>query len=72
MSSELNKTPNNTSADAETWHIVQQAEGHCDIMHQGEVDSLKDKPQTWGPFSSQTEAIAKRVGLIRSGKCLPK
>ena len=25
----------------------------------------------WGPFSSREEAIAKRVGLIRNGKCKP-
>jgi len=31
----------------------------------------KEKPQTWGPFSSQEEAIARRVGLIRAGKCKP-
>ncbi len=25
----------------------------------------------WGPFESQGEAIARRVGLIRAGKCQP-
>lgn len=25
----------------------------------------------WGPFKSQNQAIAKRIGLIRAGKCQP-
>jgi hypothetical protein len=28
--------------------------------------------EQWGPFESADEAIARRVGLIRSGKCQPK
>lgn len=27
--------------------------------------------KTWGPFETQNQAIAKRIGLIRSGKCKP-
>jgi hypothetical protein len=27
--------------------------------------------ERWGPFDSQQEAIARRVGLIRAGKCQP-
>ncbi|MEM9808651.1 MAG: DDE transposase family protein [Cyanobacteria bacterium P01_D01_bin.56] len=71
MDSESDNTSNNASVDSEIWHIIQRAEGHCDI-EEGELNQLKNKTQSWGPFSSQTEAIAKRVGLIRSGKCLPK
>ena len=35
--------------------------------------SETDKPETikWGPFKTQNQAIAKRVGLIRAGKCQP-
>ena len=25
----------------------------------------------WGPFETQNQAIAKRIGLIRAGKCQP-
>ncbi len=25
----------------------------------------------WGPFDSESDAIARRVGLIRAGKCSP-
>lgn len=27
--------------------------------------------EKWGPFPSLNEAIARRVGLIRAGKCQP-
>lgn len=34
---------------------------------QGDMPTL----EFWGPFGTKEEAIAKRVGLIRSGKCKP-
>ena len=59
------------------WYIVKQPAGHCEIvqMDSPPVDSpqasLPSDKQTWGPFDSQGEAIARRVGLIRAGKCQP-
>ncbi len=54
------------------WYIVKQPAGHCEIV---QMDALQKDPtsdkQTWGPFDSQGEAIARRVGLIRAGKCQP-
>jgi hypothetical protein len=50
------------------WHIVKQPAGHCEII-QGEPSA--DATETWGPFDSEAEAIARRVGLIRAGKCQP-
>lgn len=35
-------------------------------------DEILDSVETWGAFASQSEAIAKRVGLIRAGKCTPQ
>ena len=56
--------------NSQTWYIIQQEENHtCEII------AVTDKPpeakSSWGPFESQAEAIAKRVGLIRAGKCKP-
>ncbi len=65
-------TGKNVETQAENWHVVQQSDGHCEICTQGELDSTPDNPNTWGPFTSRNEAIAKRVGLIRSGKCRPQ
>ncbi|HEY9641279.1 MAG TPA: hypothetical protein V6C57_12400 [Coleofasciculaceae cyanobacterium] len=70
--------------NSETWYIVKQPSGHCEILS-GEQISHEDLPSPgtsgmddkessqaqWGPFASQGEAIARRVGLIRAGKCQP-
>lgn len=63
------------------WYIVQQESGHCDIvmsaanpspeMNAPDSSNAAENPKTWGPFDSQGEAIARRVGLIRSGRCKP-
>ncbi|MDY7004776.1 MAG: DDE transposase family protein [Cyanobacteriota bacterium] len=43
-------------------------------MPSTQVEQKKDPEvvETWGPFNSVEEAIARRVGLIRAGKCQPK
>jgi hypothetical protein len=62
---------------SETWYIVKQPEGHCEIvLNSTDETSSQDHEDTaeskqWGPFASQAEAIARRVGLIRAGKCQP-
>lgn len=64
------------------WYVVRQAEGHCDIWTREQLEqqislaeleaTTKDPPtERWGPFASQAEAIARRVGLIRANKCKP-
>ncbi|MBD2604265.1 DDE transposase family protein [Scytonema hofmannii FACHB-248] len=57
----------------QSWHIVKRPTGNCEIVPSQEItedDNLKIIEQ-WGPFTSVGEAIARRVGLIRSGKCQP-
>jgi hypothetical protein len=55
------------------WYIVKQPEGHCVITSESELENSKpsESAEHWGPFDSEGEAIARRVGLIRSGKCKP-
>jgi hypothetical protein len=64
-----------------SWYIVKRSDGHCDIVP-GNPAPANPKPPTsdaepidsseqWGPYDSQSEAIARRVGLIRAGKCQP-
>ncbi len=57
----------------QSWHIVKRTAGNCEIVPSQEVteDDNPEIVETWGPFTSQGEAIARRVGLIRSGKCQP-
>jgi hypothetical protein len=58
--------PENSPKKSDSWYVRKQPAGHCEIV-QGE-NPIGD---VWGPYGSQQEAIAKRVGLIRAGKCRP-
>ena len=53
------------------WYVVKRPEGYCDIISAASSPSSSDEAASWGPFTSQADAIARRVGLIRSGKCKP-
>ena len=58
--------------DTQLWYIVKHAGGRCEIVPSKLV--REDDPniiEKWGTFASQEEAIAKRIGLIRAGKCQP-
>ncbi|WP_038025878.1 hypothetical protein [Synechococcus sp. PCC 7336] len=48
------------------WYIVQQPDGHCTL-----TPTPAENARHWGPFDTEGEAIARRVGLIRSGTCKP-
>ena len=71
MSTDISETSDSTTSP-DGWHVIRQASGQCDICRQTDLDQRLDNPKTWGPFASQADAMAKRVGLIRAGKCLPK
>ncbi len=59
-------------SDSESFYILKQPTGTCKIISgkPQETDPTQEV-QIWGPFTSAQEAIARRVGLIRSGKCKP-
>ena len=58
--------------NSQTWYIVKRSVGNCEIIASDQVgDDNLEIVEQWGPFSSQEEAIARRVGLIRAGKCKP-
>ncbi|HIK16528.1 MAG TPA: hypothetical protein IGS53_14775 [Leptolyngbyaceae cyanobacterium M33_DOE_097] len=56
---------------SDQWFIVKQANGHCVIVPHP-PDQEDASREQWGPFASEAEAIARRVGLIRAGKCQPQ
>ncbi|NEP39053.1 MAG: DDE transposase family protein [Okeania sp. SIO2H7] len=58
----------------EKFYIVKRPAGTCDIVPQEKVAEKEDPTivEKWGPFDSSSEAIARRVGLIRAGKCQPQ
>ncbi len=57
----------------EGWYVVQAEAGNCDVLSAENVsrEQRQDQRPMWGPYATQEEAIARRVGLIRSGKCTP-
>lgn len=66
-------------SNSEAWYVVKQDNGECTILSEPEIQALTDTADSaptqqrehWGPFPSEAEAIARRVGLIRAGKCRP-
>ena len=59
--------------DSQGWYIIKLKEGNCEIVPSQQLESKEDSNilERWGPFSSLEDAIARRVGLIRAGKCKP-
>lgn len=58
----------------DSWYIVKNMTGTCDILSASEISEEQktgNGTHSWGPYASKSEAIARRVGLIRSGKCQP-
>jgi hypothetical protein len=51
------------------WYIVKQPDETCQIVDDSAV--AEAAAEKWGPYGSREEAIAKRIGLIRAGKCTP-
>lgn len=57
----------------QTWYIVKQSAGNCEVIpsNQKPEENNPNVEESWGPFNSQDEAFARRIGLIRAGKCQP-
>ncbi|MFK8183844.1 MAG: hypothetical protein AB8B99_10765 [Phormidesmis sp.] len=62
-----------TKAMKEEWYIAKDTADHpCKILSAQVLKELEATPiEKWGPFETKNQAIAKRVGLIRAGKCKP-
>ncbi|PZV19566.1 MAG: DDE transposase family protein [Pseudanabaena sp.] len=61
----------NEQVSSEQWFICKRDTGICEIVSD-RSEEISSSVETWGAFASQREAIAKRVGLIRAGKCKPQ
>lgn len=59
--------------NTQSWYIVKQSDGHCDIIPSDRTtqEQNSELQERWGPFTTQEEAFARRIGLIRAGKCQP-
>ena len=61
-----------TAQNPQTWYIVKRQSEKCEIVPSQNIESNNSEIlEKWGPFSSEGEALARRVGLIRAGKCQP-
>ena len=52
------------------WYVVKESDGTCRVTLQDPTKTPKQ--EHWGSYGSEQEAIAKRIGLIRAGKCRPQ
>jgi len=57
---------------SQSWYIIKRSTQKCEIVS-SELASEDDTEiiEKWGPFNSKEEAISRRIGLIRTGKCQP-
>jgi hypothetical protein len=52
-----------------TWYIIKNPDATCAITDDSALAQVAS--EQWGPYLTRDEAIAKRIGLIRAGKCQP-
>ncbi|MBE9207721.1 DDE transposase family protein [Nostoc sp. LEGE 06077] len=59
--------------NTQLWYIIKRSTGNCEIAPSHLVrDDDPEIIEKWGAFASPEEAIARRIGLIRAGKCQPQ
>lgn len=59
--------------NTQTWYIVKLNVGNCEIIPSEQLgEGNQEIIEQWGPFDSREDAIARRIGLIRSGRCQPQ
>ena len=58
--------------DQKFWYILQQQDQTCRIAAFDSPQTKTPQRKQWGFFSSEEEAIAKKIGLIRAGTCKPQ
>jgi hypothetical protein len=59
------------ASNTQSWYIIKRPTGNCEIVG-ANIEESSEVTEKWGPFESQSDAFARRVGLIRAGKCQPK
>jgi hypothetical protein len=52
-----------------TWYIIKNPDASCTITE--DTAMAATATEKWGPYPTRDEATAKRIGLIRAGKCQP-
>ncbi len=55
---------------AQFWYVIKQQDGTCQVVDFATKQAKT--PDQWGFFATEQEASAKKIGLIRAGKCQPQ
>jgi len=57
---------------SQSWYIIKRSTQICEIVSSNPAsEDDREIIEKWGPFNSKEEAISRRIGLIRTGKCQP-
>ena len=61
------------TTDKNFWYVIKQKDDTCEVV---ELKHPENTPKQsyesqWGGFKSEQQAISKKIGLIRAGKCKP-
>jgi hypothetical protein len=63
-------------SNSKFWYVVKQKDGTCEVVElenqPAKTPEKSSEKSQWGSFQSEQEAIAKKIGLIRAGKCKPQ
>lgn len=55
------------------FYIVKRPAGTCEIIPSAQFQAADPAiVEKWGPYDTAEDAIARRIGLIRAGKCRPQ
>lgn len=62
------------SSSENSWYVLKQEDGTCKVVElkQPAKTPKQSEKSQWGGFKNEQEAIAKKIGLIRAGKCKPQ
>ena len=58
--------------DRQYWYVIKQQDGTCRVASFASEQIKTPEQEQWGSYDSEQEAIAKKIGLIRAGKCQPQ
>ena len=54
------------------WYVIKLEDETCSIKSFDTEQAKTPERERWGSFKNEQEAIAKKIGLIRAGKCKPQ
>ena len=62
------------SSNGSSWYVIKQEDETCKVVElkQAAKTPKQSEKSQWGGFKSEQEANAKKIGLIRAGKCKPQ